>query len=139
MLYPGRMHLLRELARASEKPANLLPLASDPLATPSIASASRFIAAIEQFTTWPEPAEGRWNRFHRDRVIHWLAGSASLADCSSPYLAGARERKGHARTELRPRTEHLRHRETTILRLMRFFAIMFSPRQVWFIYRVVVW
>ncbi len=81
LLYPGRKHFLREIERAPDKPAGIVDLARRLLSQPSIALATEFCDRILGFADWPQPPEGHWERFRRDRELHWRSGSVPLADC----------------------------------------------------------
>jgi hypothetical protein len=80
MLYPNRKWFLRELARAPEKPADLLDRATALLTRPGIATAGAFCDSVLQFQHWPQPPEGTMARFQEDRELHWRTGPAPLAE-----------------------------------------------------------
>jgi hypothetical protein len=80
MLYPSRKWFMRELARAPERPPDLLELAERLIRTPSIAHGRAFCDAVLGFAPWPQPPEGAMARFQQDRELHWLSGPAPLGE-----------------------------------------------------------
>lgn len=80
LLFPNRKQFLAQLERAPLKPAGFVPLARELSARPSMALARRFYDAILAFADWPEPPEGHWGRFIRDRETNWRQGPPALAD-----------------------------------------------------------
>ena len=71
MLYPGRKWFMRELARAPDRPAELIELAEDLLRYPGIANTKTFKDCVVEFHDWPQPEEGVWQRIHQDIVWNW--------------------------------------------------------------------
>ncbi|KAB2865614.1 MAG: nucleotidyltransferase domain-containing protein [Anaerolineae bacterium] len=81
MLYPGRKGFMRELDKASDKPADMLVLANNLLTTPTIESAQAFIDPVLRYADWPQPPEGIGPRFMYDSVDQWERGWCPLEDC----------------------------------------------------------
>ncbi len=81
ILYPYHKWLFAELARAPEKPADMLALADQFLAAPSKQMAEQFSQCVLNFTDWEKPAEGWPARFMEDTEWAWRRGCAPLADC----------------------------------------------------------
>jgi hypothetical protein len=79
-LYPGRKQFLRELGRVPDKPAGIIELAGELLAHPSISLARQWNHQIVSFAEWPEPPEGYWERYRRDRELSWRHGPVMLLD-----------------------------------------------------------
>jgi hypothetical protein len=80
LLYPNRKWFMRELERAPRKPAGIIDLANHLLRQPGINNARAFCDSIENFTTWPQPEEGAWQRIHADSVWNWQSGGGSLGE-----------------------------------------------------------
>jgi len=81
ILYPYHKWLFAELARAPEKPDDMLALADQLLAAPSKQLAEQFSQCVLGFTDWEKPAEGWPARFMEDTEWAWRRGCAPLADC----------------------------------------------------------
>jgi predicted nucleotidyltransferase len=79
-LYPGRKHFLRELSCVPERPPGIVELACELLARPSISLAHHWSQLIMSFAEWPQPREGHWERYRRDRELGWRYGVVSLLD-----------------------------------------------------------
>jgi hypothetical protein len=81
ILYPYHKWLVTELARAPDKPADMLALADQLLSAPSKHLAEQFSQCVLNFTEWEKPAEGWPARFMEDTEWAWRRGCAPLADC----------------------------------------------------------
>jgi hypothetical protein len=80
ILYPFHKWLLTELARAPEKPADMLSLADQLLAAPSKLLADQFSQCVLNFADWEKPPEGWPARFMEDTEWAWRKGCAPIAD-----------------------------------------------------------
>ena len=80
MLFPNRKQFLATLERAPRNPVGLVELACELSARPTIALAQRFHDSVMSFATWPQPTEGHWARFSRDRETSWRTRRPALAD-----------------------------------------------------------
>jgi predicted nucleotidyltransferase len=80
MLYPGRKWFMREFERAPDKPEGIIALATELLRHPGIAPAKAFYDRVTQYTDWPLPEEGTWQRIHEDSVWNWRYGQLSPAE-----------------------------------------------------------
>ncbi len=81
LLYPYHKWFMQELERAPEKPAGLLAIARELLASPGKGAADRFVQCILDFADWEKPAEGWPGRFMEDTEWAWRRGAAPLGDC----------------------------------------------------------
>ncbi len=80
MLYPGRKWFMREFEAAPDKPEGIVALATELLHHPGIAPAKAFYDSITQYTDWPVPEEGTWQRIHEDSVWNWRYRQLSPAE-----------------------------------------------------------
>lgn len=81
MLYPGRKGFMRELAKAPDRPTDMITLANNLLSAPTIDSARAFIDPVMGHADWPQPPEGIGPRFFHDSVDQWERGWCPLEDC----------------------------------------------------------
>jgi len=80
ILFPYHKWLFTELARAPEKPEDMLALADQLLAAPSKLLAEQFSQCVLNFAEWEKPPEGWPARFMQDTEWAWRRGCAPLAD-----------------------------------------------------------
>jgi hypothetical protein len=80
MLYPNRKGFMRALENTPDKPPDFMQRADRLLRQPGIANARAFLDCIMNYTDWPQPEEGAWQRIHQDSVWNWRTGSISLAE-----------------------------------------------------------
>ena len=80
IIYPGRKWFMEKLEKAPDKPEGLMELANELLERPSIKAAYAFFESIKDFTDWPQPREGCWDRYRRDCELHWRSGKAPIDD-----------------------------------------------------------
>jgi hypothetical protein len=74
ILYPYHKWFMTELARAPEKPADLMDLIDRLLAEPSKAHADAFCECVLGFTDWDKPSENWPVRFMQDSEWNWRYG-----------------------------------------------------------------
>ena len=80
ILVPNRKHFIAAIERAPRKPDGFVELARELAAHPSIPVAQRFYDGVMSFADWPQPAEGHWARFSRDRETNWRTARPALGD-----------------------------------------------------------
>jgi len=80
IIYPGRKWFMEKLEQAPDKPEGLTDLVNELLERPSIKAAYAFFESIKNFTDWPQPREGFWDRYRRDCEQHWRSGKAPIDD-----------------------------------------------------------
>lgn len=78
LLYPYHKWFLRQLERAPDKPAELLPLMQQLASDPQPDSVNRFVDLLHAIGTWPT---GSWGpQFMRDSELTWLDGTPPVDD-----------------------------------------------------------
>jgi hypothetical protein len=80
VLFANRKQFINQLSEAPEKPEDLVPNMQALMRNPTIEGARKIYDMVMGFRDWPQPPEGPWDRFGRDRESHWLAGWVPIAD-----------------------------------------------------------
>lgn len=80
ILYPYHKWLLRALAEAPEKPADMMALIDALLADPCPANSAAFVTCLQEFREWEKPPQGWPVQFMKDVEWQWRGGCVTLAD-----------------------------------------------------------